>query len=378
MMRTITMLLFAGLLAGCSKSKQAPTESSTAALPEWVVGESESVALKKSTPAYLRIEQTASIIRPRALKDVAALEKLNPGLTQAIPALSSLVQAAEVSPKFKAFCDAKIKAVAEGEVMSTRSYFDCATVLDLTHASSGRTAVLFQADMDVDTDGTDPVRLPRLQDYDDARISASFQPILSYSWPKAATDSAANPFIQYYADTLVKLKSFHQQVSTEAAQDHGYMWQGLQSRFEDQISSLGKKAKYYDEDLRERRSLVASLDPFIVVPMNWPDRLNQPHSIQVGDFAAVIYGGKVYPCIIGDTGGEAKTGEASQRLAQAINPKASGRNGAVEGVGVTYLIFPKTRLAKGVPDLAVFHSEVSRLLAEIGGLSPGVTLHRWQ
>lgn len=378
MMRTITMLLCAGVLSGCSKSKPSHEEGTAALLPEWVVGENEPVVLKKSTPAYLRVEQTASIIRPRALTSSAALEKLNPGLTQAMPALPSLVQAAEVSPKFKMFYDAKIKAVTEGEVMSARSYFDCATVLNLTHTASGRTAVLFQSDMDVDTDGTDPVRLPRLQDYDDARISASFQPILAYSWPKAAADAAANPFVQYYADTLVKLKSFHQQVSAEAAQDHGYIWQGMQSRFEEQISSLGKKAKYYDEDLRERRSLVASLDPFIVVPMSWPDRLNLPHSIQVGDFVAVIFGGKVYPCIIGDTGGEAKSGEASQRLAQAINPKASGRNSAVDSVGVTYLIFPKTRLAKAAPDLAVFHSEVSRLLAEIGGLSPGVTLHRWQ
>ncbi|MCB1277426.1 glycoside hydrolase family 75 protein [Prosthecobacter sp.] len=308
----------------------------------------------------------------------ADLEQLNPGLSNAWPKLSELLHSAVVSPKFKAFYDAKISAVAEGESMSTKHYFDCATVLHLTDAATGRCAVLFQSDMDVDTDGTDPVRLPRLEDYDDARISRSFQPVLAYSWAMRGADKAENPFIRYYSDTLTRLRFFEQEIAKEAANDHGYIWQGAEKYFGDQINSLDKKAKYYDQDLRERRSLVGSLDPFIVVPQTWPDRLKLPFSVQVGDLVAVIYSGNVYPCLIGDTGGDTKAGEASQRLAIAINPKASGRNSAVETVGVTYVIFPKTRLAMGPPDLSVLHSEVARLLGEMGGLGAGVALHSWQ
>jgi hypothetical protein len=124
--------------------------------------------------------------------------------------------------------------------------------------------------------------------------------------------------------------------------------------------------------------LVGSLDPFIVVPQTWPDRLKLPFSVQVGDFVAVIAGGKVYPCVIGDTGGDAKMGEASLKVAQAINPKATGRNSAADNVTVTYVIFPQTRLAMTAPDLSLFQNEVARLLEEIGGLGSGTLLHHWQ
>jgi hypothetical protein len=98
----------------------------------------------------------------------------------------------------------------------------------------------------------------------------------------------------------------------------------------------------------------------------------------VGDFAAVVHAGHVYPCIIGDTGPKAKTGEASQRLAKALNPKASGRVSAVSTPCITYIVFPQTRTAKGAPDFARYAAEVGRLVEEIGGLGPGVKLHAWE
>ncbi|WP_395749704.1 glycoside hydrolase family 75 protein [Prosthecobacter sp.] len=377
--RSLFMLLSLFALFGCSKKQPQEETVATPGLPAWVVGDTESLPVKRSTsPAYLQVEKTVSVLRPRPLTKIEALEKLNPGLSSALPQLAGLLSSAEVSPKFKSFYDAKISAIKDGDIMSTDDYFDCATVLHLTSPATGRKAVLFQSDMDVDTDGTDPVRLSRLQDYDDARISRSFQPLLAYSWAQSAGQRAANPFVQYYADTLSKLRGFRQQVSQEAAQDHGYIWQSLQKQLDETISSLDRRAKYYDEDLRTRRSLVGSLDPFIVVPQTWPDRLKQPFSVQVGDFVAVIAGGKVYPCVVGDTGGDAKMGEASQRVAQAINPKASGRNSAADDVSVTYVIFPQTRLAMTAPDLSVFQAEVARLLQEMGGLGAETLLHHWQ
>lgn len=379
LLRTFLLMLSILPFFGCSKQQQSPPQERAAGLPEWVKGTSEPLQLKKSaTPAYLQVQKTASVIRPEPLRKIEALEKLNPGLSTALPQLTELLRTAEVSPKFKSFYDAKISALAAGESMSTDDYFDCATVLHLTAPATGRKVVLFQSDMDVDTDGTDPVRLARLQDYDDARISRSFQPLLAYSWAQSAGQQAANPFVQYYADTLTKLRTLHKQVSDEAAHDHGYIWQSVQKQFEETISFLDRRAKYYDEDLRTRRSLVGSLDPFIVVPQTWPDRLKLPFSVQVGDFVAVIAGGKIYPCVIGDTGGDAKMGEASLKVAQAINPKATGRNSAADNVTVTYVIFPQTRLAMAAPDLSVFQTEVARLLEEIGGLGTATTLHRWQ
>jgi hypothetical protein len=153
----------------------------------------------------------------------------------------------------------------------------------------------------------------------------------------------------------------------------GYFAGSEEEHFEEQIAALDRRAKYYHSDLKWRRSLIASLDPFIVVPQTWVDA-----QVTVGDFVAVVHGGKVYPCIIGDTGPTTKTGESSQRLAQAVNPKASGRVSAVTTPGVTYIVFPKTRGTRGVPDFKKYGAEVGKLLDEIGGLGAGVKLHAWE
>jgi hypothetical protein len=348
--------------------------SSTAeALPAWVVGEQEPLAMRKpAPPSYLEMTQTATIVRPKALTKVEELEKLNPGLTQALPGLGDLVSKGTVSPKFKRLYDAKIDSMKEGVFMAERSYFDCATVLNVRSEKSGRIAVVFQSDMDTDTDGTDPVRLSKLKDYDDARLSRSFQPVLSYAWRKEA-DGPPNPFIKYYDDTIRQLRGLQKQVAGFAEADRGPVWQEMKKHFDEQIATLDRRANYYRGDLLRRRSLVGSLDPFIVVPTTWVGQ-----EMSVGDFAAVVYAGHVYSCIIGDTGPKAKTGEASQRLAKALNPNASGKVSAVSTPGVTYIVFPQSRSAKGAPDLARYQAEVGQLIDEIGGLGPGVKLHAWQ
>jgi hypothetical protein len=61
-----------------------------------------------------------------------------------------------------------------------------------------------------------------------------------------------------------------------------------------------------------------------------------------------------------------------------VNPKASGRVSAVTTPGVTYIVFPKTRGTRGVPDFKKYGAEVGKLLDEIGGLGAGVKLHAWE
>lgn len=342
-------------------------------VPAWVVGEKESISIKKSTvPGYVEMTQTASVIRPKALTKAEDLEKLNPGLNQALPGLRDMISKGSVSPKFKALYDAKIDSMKGGTFMATRSYFDCATVLNVRNEKSGRTAVLFQSDMDTDTDGTDPVRLSKLKDYDDARLSHSFQPVLSYAWIKEG-DTAANPFLKYYDDTLTRLRAVLKQVNEYAQVDKGPIWQDMKRQFEEQIGVTERRARYYHGDLVRRRSLIASLDPFIVVPRTWVGQ-----EMTAGDFAAVVYAGQVYPCIIGDTGPSAKTGEASQKLARALNPKASGRVSAATTPCVTYIVFPGTKAPRGAPDMARYEAEVGRLIGEIDGLGSGVKLHSWE
>jgi hypothetical protein len=350
-----------------------PRSEAAEALPAWVAAEKEPLVMKKpAPPSYLEITQTATIVRPKALTKVEELEKLNPGLTQALPGLRDLVSKGAVSPKFKRLYDAKIESMKDGIFMPDHSYFDCATVLNVRSEKSWRTAVVFQSDMETDTDGTDPVRLPRLKDYDDARLSRSFQPVLSYAWKKEA-DGAPNPFVKYYDDTIRQLRGLQKQVDGFAQADRGPIWQDMKRHFDEQIAALDRRASYYRGDLLRRRSLVGSLDPFIVVPTSWVGQ-----EMSVGDYAVVVHAGHVYPCIIGDTGPKAKTGEASQRLARALNPNASGKVSAVSTPCVTYIVFPQTRSAKGALDLARYEAEVGQLIEEIGGLGPGVKLHAWQ
>ena len=98
---------------------------------------------------------------------------------------------------------------------------------------------------------------------------------------------------------------------------------------------------------------------------------------KIGDYVAVIYKDRVYPALLGDAGPSDKIGEASLRLARALNPKADGQTRAIEELAVTYLYFPGSRAAFGEPDLAQWREKVSSLLADIGGLSDPADLHDW-
>ena len=44
-------------------------------------------------------------------------------------------------------------------------------------------------------------------------------------------------------------------------------------------------------------------------------------SPSIGDYAAVIYNGKIYPAIVGDAGPSNKVGEASARICKELNPE---------------------------------------------------------
>ena len=92
----------------------------------------------------------------------------------------------------------------------------------------------------------------------------------------------------------------------------------------------------------------------------------------------MIFGGKVYPCIVGDGGPIFKVGEASLRMAKELNPKSSSYSRPVSDLAVSYVVFPGSREEKSEPpDYAKWRQKCSELLGEMGGLGAGYELHEW-
>ena len=93
----------------------------------------------------------------------------------------------------------------------------------------------------------------------------------------------------------------------------------------------------------------------------------------------MVFGGKVYPAIVGDGGPSFKVGEGSLRLAQELEPRSSPYRRPVSDLTVTYVVFPRSAETPWrVPDYAHWHARCSELLKEIGGLGEGLELHQWK
>jgi hypothetical protein len=129
-------------------------------------------------------------------------------------------------------------------------------------------------------------------------------------------------------------------------------------------------------ELKTNSFLISDADPSIVVPSFMLSNDDNAFSPSIGDYAAVIYDGKIYPAIVGDAGPSSKMGEASGRICKEINPRTSGFNRAVSNIKVSYLIFPGTAETPGPPDLARWHQKCKELLDEMGGVA--TELHLWK
>lgn len=314
--------------------------------------------------------------QPAATTTAAQLTTINPHLPKILPDFGRLMESAAVSSRYAELYALKLKVLRRGEELTPHNYFDCETVLRLSHPDTGRKVLLLQADMDVVTDGSDPGRAPGLADYDLARSSDWFLPETAYSWHRPG--GAPNPFLTYYPDALAKLQTLRSQLEAEAKADRGVIWRELLKSCDDQIYRIKERGlhNYTKTNLNERRFLLADRDPFVVLPVPWINK-GAAWSPKMGDYAAVIYQDRIYPAILGDAGPAHKVGEASLRLARALNPKANGKTRAVSALAVTYLFFPRTATKAKEPDLALWHRKVAALLQEIGGLGENVTLHQW-
>jgi hypothetical protein len=295
---------------------------------------------------------------PAPNQTIEELAKVNPELPRVLPGLAAMLTPDSVSPFFKELYDTKLRLLRENlvrldQLLSRHNFYDCQTVLQFRHPESKRRAVLLQADMDVDADGSDSDRLPG-----GSGTSPNFKPVTSYRWPKKSAIpnaylGAAEDRIQRYEAELA--------IKTTAA-DRKRELRSAIAALRDEIGTL-KKFSF----------LIGATDPYIVLPMG----LGKSDGGKIGDYALVVFGDRIFPAIVGDVGPSDKAGEASLRIAKEINAVATPNNRPVSDLKVTYLVFPGTAETPfGPPDLEKLQAKCEMLVKEIGGA--GVPLHHWE
>ncbi len=296
---------------------------------------------------------------PSPNRTIEELAKVSPQLPTLLPGLASTLSADPVSPLYAQLYDTKVRMLRENLtrldlLLSRHNFFDCQTVLQLQHPQTHRKALLLQADMDVDADGSDGDRMPL-----STGAPTNFKPSTSYRWPKKT--SAPNPYLAATEAALKRAEDEYALATTTPARKRD-----LRNAIAQLRAEVGTLEKY--------SFLIGATDPFIVVP----GAFTHAHdAIKPGDYALVVFGDAIYPAIVGDVGPNDKVGEASLRIAKQINALSTPYNRPVSDLKVTYIIFPETAdKPYGPPDLEKLAARCETLVKEIGGAS--VPLHHWE
>jgi hypothetical protein len=276
--------------------------------------------------------------------------------------LESLLDSAKVSPAFEQLYALKLDYLQArlsriDALLDRHNFYDCETILELQNPATGRRALFLQGDMDVNTDGSDGDR-----NFTVEPGSIFFQPQTSYRW-KRLTDRP-NPFL---APTKEKLAFNRAELAAgkATAERAGILRDAI------------KRDTAIIYELERYSFLVAGNDPYIVLPGFMLRDAKGPFAPAIGDYAAVVHNGVVYPAILGDVGPSFKFGEAAIRLCQQINPRSHANSRPVSSLKVTYLVFPGTKdAAAGPPDLEKWGARCAGLLAELG-LAP-TKIHAWE
>ena len=296
---------------------------------------------------------------PSPNKTMEQLAKVSPQLPTLLPGLASMLSADPVSPLFAQLYDTKVRMLRENLarldlLLSRHNFFDCQTVLQLQHPQTHRKALLFQADMDVDADGSDADRLPA-----GTGAPTNFKPATSYRWQKK-TD-APNPYLGATEERLKRAEDEYALATTTP---------GRKRELRNAIAELRAEVG----TLKKFSFLIGATDPFIVVPGAFT---HGQDGIKPGDCGLVVFGDAIYPVIVGDVGPNDKVGEGSLRIAKELNVLSTAYNRPVSDLKVTYIIFPGTAEKPfGPPDFEKIHARCETLVTEIGGAS--VPLHKWE
>lgn len=327
-------------------------------------------SLERLDPEAYKAEFQLSIRVPKANQTLPELSRINKNLPAILPGLETMLSSGngKVSGFYHKLYENKTNRIQNdltrlNRVLDRHNFYDCETILELSHPGTQRKALLIQSEMDVVTDGSDGDRMPTLDEY--LYLSDNYQPFTSYAWAK--TTSTPNPLLGRWEDRL----------KTAQAE---YSQKGLSSARNRELNSLIGTLKVEVGELKARSSLIAEKDPFIVLSLVFRGYSDQnKFTPQIGDYAAVIHEGKIYPAICGDYGPSFKMGEASLRMAKTLNAKATPYIRPESDLKVTYLIFPGTaEKERSAPNLAKWREKCQSLIDEIGGIGAGYALHVWE
>jgi Fungal chitosanase of glycosyl hydrolase group 75 len=296
---------------------------------------------------------------PSANKTIEELAKINPHLPTLLPGLASMLPTDPISPLYAQLYDSKVRMLRQNLarldlLLSRHNFFDCQTILQMQHPQTHRKALLLQADMDVDADGSDGDRMPV-----SAGAPANFKSSTSYRWPKK-TD-APNPYLAATEERLKRAEDEYALATTTPARKR-------------ELGNAVTELRAEVATLKKYSFLIGATDPFIVVPGAFT---HSGDPVKPGDYALVVFGDSIYPAIVGDVGPNDKVGEASLRIAKQINTLSTPYNRPVSDLKVTYIMFPGTaEKSVGPPDLEKLQARCEALVKEIGGAT--VPLYHWE
>jgi hypothetical protein len=320
-------------------------------------------SLERLDPESYKAEFQLSIRVPKANQTMVDLSRINKHLPAILPGLDAMLPAAKVSGFYYKLYENKTNRVQNdltrlNRILDRHNFYDTETILELTHPATQRRTLLIQSEMDVVADGSDGDRMPTLAEY--IYLSDYYQPFTSYAWPKAT--KTPNPLLARWEERLKK------------AQEE-FAIKGLPAARNRELSALISTLKVEIGELKARSSLIAEKDPFIVISLLFRGYGDQnKFTPQIGDYAAVIHEGKIYPAICGDYGPSFKMGEASLLMAKTVNPKATPYIRPESDLKVTYLIFPGTaEETRSAPDLAKWRRNASHCSAKSAASAPATS-----
>lgn len=317
------------------------------------------LAVIADTNSY-ELDINLHVLWPKAATSSSDLAAATPELPLLLPELETLLAGIKPSPDFATLLGNKEHSLkANLQLLQKLPYrdslFDCQTILNLENRKTSRGALLVQAIMNVNTDGSDGDR-----NLDIDKLSTTYQPQTNYRWPK--TGSHLNPCLRGFESRLALL---------DAEMSTGTMTPEVKA-------TLAKERTYVKatiEELKHWDFLVGTADPFIVLPSFMVGKsAGQP---TIGDYAVVICHGRLYPAILGDMGPGTKIGEASLRLCRQIEPKSGADRRPVSRPEVAYLVFPGTAEKPfSAPDYRHWAERCRALWKEFGG-NDSAEWHEW-
>jgi hypothetical protein len=313
-------------------------------------------SVERETAASYALELKLAIKVPTPSKTAAELASSAPGLAGLLPKLPTLLESAAVSKFYYGIYQLKTDVLRQNlmrldALLPRDTFYDTETILELEDPQSKRKALLIQTDMDVDSDGSDPDRGSDIDTSD-----PTFAPLTSYRWPRRT--AAPSPLLKPYQDRLAHLLA-----------DAKLPLHKPNTAVIDALKNELYQIEHYS-------SLIAREDPYIVLPGFMARQAGHPYQPHLGDLAIVIAAGRLYPAIFGDIGPSDQLGEASLRVAQAVDPRATPERSPIDNLEITYLVFPGTAETPfGPPDLDKLRQRCQTMLNEIGGST--ADLYTW-